>query len=84
MKMPDKEEELEVVHRPRNELEGRILEGVLRGEDIPCYLRSRQIPWMDDIMEMIEGYWGELLVPHHAVPRAKEAIRSYLEGEEEQ
>lgn len=82
MKMPDREEDLEVVHRPKNELEGRILEGMLRGENIPCYLRSRQIPWMDDIMEMIEGFWGELLVPRHAVERAKEAIQSYLEGEE--
>lgn len=86
--MPDAEkvpeEDLEVVHKPKDELEGKILEAVLGGEGIPCALRSRQIPWMDDIMRLAEGFWGELLVPRSAAERARELIRSYLEGKGEQ
>lgn len=80
--MLEDEKELEVVYRPKDELEGKILEGILMGEDIPCYLRSRQIPWMDDIMELVEGFWGEVLVPRYAAQRAKEIIHSYLEERE--
>jgi len=78
------DQELELVYRPKDELQGRILEAVLGGEDIPCFLRSRQIPWMDDIMELVEGYWGELLVPKSEAERAKAVIESYLEGEGKQ
>lgn len=77
------DEDLEMVYRPKDELEGKILEAVLGGEGIPCLLRSRQIPWMNDIMQLAEGFWGELLVPRSDAERAREAIRSYFEGESE-
>jgi hypothetical protein len=82
--MSEMDQELEVVYQPKDELQGRILESVLKGEDIPCYLRSRQIPWMDDIMELVEGFWGDLLVPQAEAERAKEVIEAYLEGEEKE
>jgi hypothetical protein len=78
----ERENELEVIYKPKDELEGRILEGVLQGENIPCYLRSRQIPWMDDIMELVEGFWGDLLVPRYAAEQARQIIHAYLEEKE--
>jgi hypothetical protein len=79
-----RDDELELVYRPKDELQGKILEGVMKGEEIPCYLRSRQIPWMDDIMEFAEGYWGELFVPKEYVDRAKTIITTYLEESEKE
>lgn len=77
------DEDLEVVYRPKDELEAKILEAMLGGEGIPCLLRSRQIPWMDHIMQTAEGFWGELLVPRSVAEKAREAIRSYFKGESE-
>lgn len=84
MMISEDDKELEVVYQPKDELQGRILEGVLRGEDIPCYLRSRQIPWMDDIMELVEGFWGDLMVPRSEALKAKKIIMCYLEEKEGQ
>ncbi|MGC8862654.1 MAG: putative signal transducing protein [Armatimonadota bacterium] len=75
-------EDLVVVFRASDEYIADIVKGLLEGESIPVILESRQVPWMDGVMKMGEGYWGDVVVPREHAARARELIDAYQSGED--
>jgi len=65
-----------------DEAQGILLKKVLREEGILSELRSEQIPWMNGIMKVARGYWGDLMVLEKDKFKAQEIIKSYL-GEQD-
>ena len=61
-----------------DEAQGILLKKVLREEGILSELRSEQIPWMNGIMKVARGYWGDLMVLESDYVTAGEIIKSYL------
>jgi hypothetical protein len=41
-------------------------------------VRSRQVPWLDGVMSMLVGYWGDVLTVQRDSERAKTVIEGYL------
>lgn len=76
-------EDLVVVFRAPDEVTANIVRGLLVGEDIPAVLESRQVAWLDGVMKMGEGYWGDIVVPEQYAARSKEIIQAYQEGQSE-
>ncbi len=72
-------EDLVVVFRAQDEVTANIVRGLLVGEDIPALLESRQVAWLDGVMKMGAGYWGDVVVPEQFAAVAKEIIRAYQE-----
>lgn len=70
-------EDLVVVFRAPDEFTANLVNGLLVGEDIPVVLESRQVPWMDGVMKMGEGYWGDVVVPREHADRARKIIEAY-------
>ena len=70
--------ELVSVWQLDDEAQGILLKKVLREERILSELRSVQIPWMNGIMKVARGYWGDLMVLESDSVTAGEIIKSYL------
>jgi|YNPBryBLVA2012_1023415.scaffolds.fasta_scaffold14289_2 hypothetical protein len=77
---PGQGENLVVVYRALDEAEGILIRGLLAGEDIPALLESRQVAWMDGVMKMGEGYWGDVVVPEEYANRSRELIAAYQQS----
>lgn len=73
----ERDEDLTVVFRAQDEFVADIVMGLLASEKIPVMLKSRQVPQMDGVMKMGEGYWGDIVVPHSYAARAREIIEAY-------
>lgn len=73
-------ENLEVVFRAPNEYTADLVHGLLVSEGIPTLIESRMVPWMNGVMELGEGYWGDIVVPAEYADRSREMITSYLAG----
>ncbi len=56
-------ENLVVVYRAPDQYTANVVKGLLATEDIPVVLESRQVAWLDGVMAMGEGYWGDVVVP---------------------
>lgn len=76
----EQEQRLVVVYRAPDEFTANMIRGLLIGEDIPALLESRMVPWMDGVMKMGEGYWGDVLVPEEFADRSREIIAGYEAG----
>lgn len=76
-------EDLIVVYRAQDEVSANLVRGLLVGEDIPAVLQSAQVPWMDGIMKMGKGYWGDVVVPRGHVGRARAIIEAFEQSEGE-
>jgi hypothetical protein len=70
-------EDLVVVFRAPDEVSAQLVRGLLVGEDIPAVLQSAQVPWMDGIMKMGKGYWGDVVVPTEYADRSRAIIEAY-------
>jgi len=68
---------LVTVYRAPTENVANIVKGILESEGIPVMLKSLQIPWYDGIMQMGEGYWGDVLVTEDVADEARNIIKSY-------
>lgn len=73
-----KEENTVVVYRAQDEVTANLVRGFLIGEDIPAMIKSRQVPWMDGVMKMGEGYWGDVVVFEKYAERSRRLIEDYL------
>ncbi len=71
-------DEIVSVWRLADEAEGILLQNVLNDEGILSKLRSEQIPWMNGIMKLAKGYWGDLMVLDIESVKAGKIIQSYL------
>ena len=60
-----------------------MIKNLLVGEDIPVVLESRQVPWLDGVMVLGEGYWGDVVVPEEYADRSRELIKAYMESQED-
>ena len=69
--------DLVVVFRAPDEVTANIVVGLLEGEDIPALVQSRMVPWMDGVMKMGEGYWGDVLVPRDHAKASQELIEEF-------
>lgn len=76
-------EDLAVVFRAPDEVTANIVRGLLVGEDIPVLLQSRMVPWMDGVMKMGEGYWGDVLVPKGFAARSRNLIEAYQASDDQ-
>lgn len=81
-------EDLVVVYRASDEYTATLVKNLLEGEDIPVVLESRQVAWMDGLMKMGEGYWGDVVVPRQHAEKSARLIAEYqanadLESEKE-
>ncbi|MGQ9455653.1 MAG: putative signal transducing protein [Armatimonadota bacterium] len=79
----ERDENLTVVFRAQDEFVADIVMGLLASEKIPVMLKSRQVPQMDGVMKMGEGYWGDIVVPHSYASRAREIIEAYQQISDE-
>lgn len=70
-------EDLVVVFRAPDEVTANIVRSLLVGEDIPALVQSRMVPWMNGVMKMGEGYWGDVLVPRDKAAASRELIEAY-------
>lgn len=68
---------LVTIFRAPTELVANIIRGLLESEGIPVTISSRQIPWMDGVMTMGEGFYGDLLVPESEETKARQVIAAY-------
>jgi len=73
----EQNEDLVVVFRAPDEVTANIVRGLLVGEDIPALVQSRMVPWMDGVMKMGEGYWGDVLVPRDKAAASRELIAAF-------
>jgi len=76
-------EDLAVVFRAPDEVTANIVRGLLVGEEIPAMLQSRMVPWMDGVMKMGEGYWGDVLVPKDFAARSRNLIEAYQASDDQ-
>jgi len=65
------------VYRAADEMTANIVKGILESEGIPVTIQSRQVPWMDGVMTMGEGFYGDLLVAADEAERARMIIEIY-------
>ena len=72
-------EDLVVVFQAPDEIIANLVHGLLIGEGIPALLQSRQVPWMDGVFKMGEGYWGDVVVPTEYAAKSRELIQAYQE-----
>lgn len=70
-------EDVVVVFRAPDEVTANLVVGLLAGEDIPAQLQSRQVPWMDGVFRLGEGYWGDVVVPSKYASKSRELIEAY-------
>ena len=70
-------ENLIIVYKAPDEVTANVVRGLLTSEDIPAVLESRMIPWMDGVMKMGEGYWGDVVVPEEYVEQSRQIIEAY-------
>ncbi|MFQ3549566.1 MAG: hypothetical protein SNJ70_07425 [Armatimonadota bacterium] len=70
-------ENLVVVYKAEDQFIADIIKGILEGDKIPVVLESMQVPWLNGVMKMAEGYWGNVVVPIEYEKRAKELIEAY-------
>lgn len=70
-------EDLVAIFRAPDEVTANIVLGLLVGEDIPALVQSRMVPWMNGVMKMGEGYWGDVLVPKRFAKASRELIEAY-------
>jgi hypothetical protein len=78
---PDRElvwVEFRSVYRAPDEFSALAVERVLAAEDIPCLVRSGQIPWADGIMSNLTGHWGQVLVAPEDYEQALTLVTEYL------
>ncbi len=70
-------EDLVIVYRAPDEVTANLLQGLLEGEGVPVMLQSAQVPWMDGVMKVDKGYWGDVVVPREHAERAREILNAY-------
>lgn len=75
------DEKTVVVYRAPDEVTANLVRGLLEGEDIPVMLESRMVPWMDGVMKMGEGYWGDVVVFERYAEQSRQLIDAYLAGD---
>lgn len=75
----DQSEELVVVYRAPDEYTATLVRNLLEGENIPVVLRSHQVAWMDGVMKMGEGYWGDVMVAREHAENSARLIAEYQE-----
>ncbi len=76
-------EDLVVVYRAADEFVADIVIGLLKSAGIPAVLESRQVPQMDGVMKMGEGYWGDVVVPRTDATHAREILKAYEQTSQE-
>ena len=64
------------VYRAANEVQAKLLTGLLRREDIPYYLLSNYVACFDGIFAAAKGYWGAI----HVLAEDEERARALIEG----
>lgn len=70
-----------VIYRPPTESFAYLSKGLIEAEGITTFLRSYQIAMYDDVGTMMEGAWGELLVPEALLEKALSLFRGFSLGE---
>ena len=70
-------DDLVVVFRAPDQYTANVVKGLLASEDIPVVLESRQVAWLDGVMAMGEGFWGNVVVPAQYEQRSRSIIDAY-------
>jgi len=70
-------EDLVVIYRAPDEFIANLIKGFLVDDGIPVVLESRMVPWMNGVMKMGEGYWGDVVVPEKHAERGRQLIEEY-------
>ena len=68
---------LKPVFRAPDQTTADLVRGLLESEGIAAYIDSRQVAWLDGVMTMATGYWGDVVVPAELEPQALEIITAY-------
>ncbi len=71
-------DDLIVIHRPKDVVAANMIRGVLENAGIEVFLKSLQMPMYDDIMQTSLGYWGEVLVRKKDADEAGRIVKQYL------
>jgi|Deesub1362A_J573_1020465.scaffolds.fasta_scaffold08300_3 uncharacterized OB-fold protein len=66
-----------VIYRPPSESFAYLSKGLVEAEGITTFLHSYQIAMYDDVGTMMEGAWGELLVPESLLEKALSLFQSF-------
>lgn len=75
-------EDLVVVYRAPDEFIACTIKGLLVGENIPVVLESKQVAWLDGVLKMGAGYWGDVVVPRQYAEQAAKLIEEYQSKEQ--
>jgi hypothetical protein len=78
--LPDRELQSRAVYKAPDELSAVTLREVLESEGIRSWVQSIQVPWYDGIMQMVEGYWGKVMVFEDQETEARSVIDAYLKS----
>ena len=65
------------VYKAQDEVTAYLVKGVLEEAGIEAVVRSRQVPWMDGIMSLAEGYWGDVMVLEEKRDESLAVIEGY-------
>jgi len=82
--MAEKNDDLKLVclYKAPDEVTAHLIKGLLDDAGIPVMLASRQVPWMDGVMIMLQGYWGDVLVPEDELDSAQAVIAPFISEQE--
>ena len=69
--------DLKPVFRAPDQTTADLVRGLLASEGVAAYIDSRQVAWLDGVMTMATGYWGDVVVPAEQAPQALEIIAAY-------
>ncbi len=70
-----------VIYRPPSESFAYLSKGLVESEGITTFLHSYQVAMYDDVGTMMEGAWGELLVPKSLLEKALSLFQGFSLGE---
>jgi hypothetical protein len=73
-------EDLVVVYHAPDQLSAEVVKSYLDDEGIPAVIESKMVAWMDGLMKMGEGYWGNVVAPAEHAERAKLVVQAFLDG----
>jgi hypothetical protein len=77
---PDRELRGRAVYKAPDELSAITLRQLLESEGIRSWIQTIQVPWVDGIMKMVEGYWGKVMVFEDQEDEARHVIDAYLKS----
>lgn len=73
------------VYRAKDEITANIVKGVLEAEEIETIVEPTNASnWLDGVIALAEGFWGDVLVPECDAEKARRLLNEYAAEERQE